>query len=159
MSDIVKARPLAATEFLHPGVPVEVGFVFGHRGVLAVGVGVIADFMLGDRGNYILTLALLKHSRLLPHHLEGRGNSLLRQKHCDPLGGIVALRQDVVLRVKPEHDVNLPLRGNFRLGALLPGTANVGNVDRGRRGTLARRLPKSRYNAAEQNRRRSAKSH
>jgi hypothetical protein len=73
VSDIVKARALAAVEFLYSRVPVQVGFVFGHGGVLAVGVGMIANVVLGERGDHVLALAPLERARLFADHLKVAG--------------------------------------------------------------------------------------
>src|SRR5208283_270674 len=110
----------------------------------------------GERGDDVLPLAPLEHTCLFAYHLEGRGNPLLGKEHRQALGGVIALRQDVVFRVKPEKNVDLPLRRIFRLRPLLAGTSEVRDVEWGWRRILARSLPRRlspcQPNPPEQNR-------
>jgi hypothetical protein len=70
--------------------------------MLAVDIRAIANVMLGDRGDHILTLAFLEDAGLFAHHFEGRRNSLLRKENGKAFGSVVALRKDVIFRVKPQ---------------------------------------------------------
>jgi hypothetical protein len=53
------------------------------------------------------------------------------------------LRKDVIFHVKPEQNVDLPLRGSLGLGALLPGTSEMRNMQRRWGRTLAWNLARN----------------
>ena len=119
-----------------------------------MGIRVIADVMLGDRRDHILALAFLEDAGLFAHYFEGCWNSLLRKEYGKAFGRIIALRKDVIFRVKPEQHIDLPFRRSPRLRLVLPGTSEVGNVQRRWRRTLAwnltRPLSEGRRNTREQ---------
>lgn len=74
--------------------------------------------MLEQSVDHIRSLALFKHTRFLADQLEGGFDAEACQHLGHALSSIVALRQDVILCVKPENYVNR--RGN-RLGMSISG--------------------------------------
>ena len=78
--------------------------------MLAVRVGVVADGMFLQRGNHVCAMAALKRARFFANDLKCRLNALLGQERRQAFGRVIALRQDVVLGVEPENDIDLARR-------------------------------------------------
>ena len=107
---IADALLLAAIELGHAVVPPGVLEVDRNRRLAAVRVRVIADLVLLERGDHVASPALFQHARLLADDLERRPDPSVGQRLRNPLRRVVILRQDVVLRVEPERDVNRWMR-------------------------------------------------
>jgi hypothetical protein len=97
---------LAPVELRDPLIPSRMLEVHGNRRLAAVCIRVIANFVLPERGDHVGPASLLEHARLLADYLERRLDARLRQCVCHALGRSVILRQDVVLGVEPQRDVN-----------------------------------------------------
>jgi len=73
----------------------------------AVEVGVVADIVQAERGQYIAPVALLQHPRLGACQLECASNMAPRKDLGDAQRGVIAGRGDVVLGVEPEDHVDI----------------------------------------------------
>ena len=105
--DVVVPWLLAPIEFRHAFIPTQVGQIHGRAGLNAVPVRVIADLVLLEGIDDILPAAPLQSARLFPHDFEGGPDVFLCQKLGHSQGSIIASRQDVILRVEPQNDVDL----------------------------------------------------
>jgi len=104
--NISRALRFAPEELGATVVPSRMLQIDCNRWLLAMCVRVIADVVTLQRGNHIGTSARLEDARLLADHLEGRSDAEAGQHLRQPLRRIVILRQDVVLRVEPQRDVD-----------------------------------------------------
>ena len=78
----------------------------GDGRLLTVGVAVVSEIVLLERGDDIGASARFEHARLFPNNLERRSHAQPRQHLRQPLRRIIVLRQDVILGVEPERDVD-----------------------------------------------------
>ena len=82
--------------------------------MLAVGIRVVADFVLAQRADDVASAAPLECAALLADHLERGADTLAGQKRGNAFGRVIALGQNVVLGVKPKDNVKLWAGGLLR---------------------------------------------
>ena len=78
----------------------------GRRRLHAVKIRVVADLVFLERVDDVGPPAAFQLASLFADDLERAADVLLRQEFGDVQGGIVASRQDIILRVEPEDDIN-----------------------------------------------------
>ncbi len=110
-----RALPFATHKLAHAVQQSAVGQVFGRRGVDRMEVAVVADIVLAQRGNHIGSSTPLQYASLFAHDLERGANLPLREQFRQPLGGVIGGRQEVVLGVKPEDNVDPRSLGRIHL--------------------------------------------
>ena len=111
---VIEPGAFAARKLLDAAFPAHHRLVFGDGWVLAVRIRVITDFVPGQGSDHVLPAAPLERPTFFTYHLERRSNALPGEKDGDALGRIIALRQDVVLGVKPQDDVDVSRPGLLR---------------------------------------------
>src|SRR5439155_22851313 len=104
--DVVVTGSFAAVELGHAFVPAQVGEVHGRAGLHAVIIGVVADLVFLQGGDDVGPVAPLQRARLFADDLEGGAHAFAGQEVGDVQRGVVTRRQDVVLGVEPEDDVD-----------------------------------------------------
>ena len=76
-----------------------------------VKIRVIPNDVLLERGDNIAASALLQYARLLADHLERCANVPFGEHFGEPPGRIIIGRQQVILCIEPENNIDRSIRG------------------------------------------------
>jgi hypothetical protein len=104
--DVPTPRLFAALEFGGAFEPTHVVEIQRRSRLDTVVVGVIADIVMRQRAENVISAPLLQYARLLAHNLERRPHSAPLQFLRNPERSVIGRRLDVVFGVEPQHHVN-----------------------------------------------------
>ena len=74
-------------------------------------IGVVADVVFLQLGNYVAATAPLQNARLFADQFECGADAALGEHVCQPFGRVVVRGQQVVLGIEPEDDLEVGFWG------------------------------------------------
>ena len=108
---VSRSAALAPGKLGHPIEQSALGEILGGRRMHGMKIGVVTYVVLLQFGNHVAPSALLEDARLFPDQFECGADAAFGEHLGQALCCVVVRRQQVILRIEPEDDVDVGLAG------------------------------------------------